>query len=169
MADPKTILKSLATLQEYYRHDYNQTQVELLTRLLRPIPNGLLKQSVEAYIAQEDRWLPKASQLLSLAKGFCGYQEFASLPEEAFEPTLGSRLQGLKNQACREGVIDHAAWRSLEKEAERRGLEHTLKAIRRAHQIVLDPQTWVEPGLQGGAVQIEPLAEVQAQPQHQDQ
>ena len=168
MADPKTILKTLATLQEYYRHDYNQTQVEVLTRQLRPIPNGLLKHAVEAYIAQEERWLPKASQILSLAKEISGYQDFACLPAEAFEPSLGSQLQGLKNQACREGVIDHQAWRTLEKEAERRGREHILEAIRRAYKIVRDPQTWEEPDFRRGRIQIKSPAEVQTPTQPQD-
>lgn len=141
MADPVTILKSLKLLQEYYRHDYNQTQVEVLTRQLRPIPNGLLRQAVETYMALEGRWLPKVSQLVSLAKQISGYRNFESIPEGAYEPSLGSKLQSLKNQAYGEGVIDHKAWQKLEKEAEHRDQVHALEAIRRAYQALLTPQT----------------------------
>jgi hypothetical protein len=139
MADTKLIMEILIELQEYYRQDYNETQLKVISRQLEEVPDDLLRAAVERYFDGEDRWLPKGNQLVALAKKICGYANFGYIPEK-LPPPFWAELQELKAKAYREGVVDPNSWSSLINRSQRASFLLTAETIRKSYQAVLQPQ-----------------------------
>jgi hypothetical protein len=143
MAARKYILEILRILEEYYRQQYNPTQVRILLRQLAQIPDYLLHQVVDHWLDTEDNWLPRGSQLLKLALKISGFPDITLIPPEP--PIAGSPIwvqhQALKDQYYRRGLLDPSAWNALITQAESDNLPLTTATLQRSLDSIQNPKT----------------------------
>jgi len=132
MAEARFILQVLNEIQAYYRQTYNPTQVDVLLRQLKAVPAWALRKAVDEWLDTEDRWLPRGSQLLAIARRLM----------ERLNPgavLIPVQLQELKDSYCRDGTYDWTRWEVLISLADELGLTNSADAIRRAHGAITDP------------------------------